>query len=220
MGGRSSTPGAGGSAPSGSGRGRPTGPSVGPSGDRGPPGGHVTVTPRDGDLRHRWLLLLRGDGHTDLEDAVLVGRSDVVLLDPFGQGDVADEGPVPELRPVDVLVLLLGLLLPLGADVEHTVGDGELDVLVGIDVGQLRPDDQRAFVDELLNPQPAALRIEIGHPAEHIRDLEPEPLGEVEALPAHQCHGNLLPMGGRNATLIVYVHLTHACPGPTRDEGP
>jgi hypothetical protein len=70
---------------------------------------------------------------------------------------------------------------------------------LSVDVGQLRPHDQRAAVDVLLDPHPTGLPIEIGHPAEHGRDLEPEPVREVEALPAHQCHGNLV--SDREATL-------------------
>src|SRR5918994_7814277 len=101
----------------GSGRGHFTGPGIGASGGREPPGASERSPPRDGDLGHRRLLLLGRHRGPDLQDAVLVARRDVVFLDALGQRHVADEGPVPELRPVGVLVLLLRPLLSLGTDV-------------------------------------------------------------------------------------------------------
>src|ERR671912_1828458 len=170
----------------------PTGPRSGCPASRSRPGSPT----RDGDLGNGRLLLLPGDRGPDLEDAVLVACGDVLVPDALGKRDVADEGAVPELRPVHVLALLLRLLLPVRLDVEHAVVDGQLDVPVGVDVGQLGPHDQRALVDELLDTQPTGVHIEVGHATEHLGNLEPEPLGKVEALPAHQCHGCLLSRGG------------------------
>jgi hypothetical protein len=79
--------------------------------------------------------------------------------------------------------------------VQHTLGDRQLDVLLGVDVGELDPDGQRALVHELLNPEPTGFPVEIEHPAEHVRDLEAEPVGALDALAANQCHRHLLSTG-------------------------
>src|SRR6266568_3728406 len=72
------------------------------------------------------LLLLGVQANGDGEDAVVVGRLDVVLVDVGWQRQAAGERAVPELRPV----LALGLVVPLGVDRQVAGADRHLDVLL------------------------------------------------------------------------------------------
>src|SRR5690606_26281708 len=122
---------------------------------------------RDGHLLHGLLRLLPGHRDPHLEDAVLVAGRDVVHVRPLRERNATRERAVAELRPVGLLGLGLAALLPAGVDVEHVVHDAQVDVLVGVDVRQLGPDDQGAVVvEELLDPQPARAGLVVPQPAE------------------------------------------------------
>src|SRR5581483_2884627 len=89
-----------------------------------------------GDFELLEVVLLGGrGGDLDGEDAVAVARRDVVFVRGAGQGQDAGERAVPELRPV----LALGLVVALRADREVTGAGGDLDILLRVDPGQLRP---------------------------------------------------------------------------------
>ena len=49
-------------------------------------------------------------------------------------------------------MILLGLLLAVRPNREHSIGHGHIDVLVGVDAGKLGADDERAVAHELLDP--------------------------------------------------------------------
>jgi hypothetical protein len=74
-----------------------------------------------------------------------------------------------------LLALGPGLLTALGVDVQHAVVDGELEILGGVDTGQLGPDHQRVALHGLLD----ADRQLGGHPAkgaergEQLRPVQP-----------------------------------------------
>ena len=78
----------------------------------------------------------------------MVGRLDVVLVDVARQRQATGERPVPELRPV----LALGLVVPLGVDRQVTGADRDFDVLLRVDPGQFGPDDVVVAVEVVLDP--------------------------------------------------------------------
>jgi len=56
-------------------------------------------------------------------------------------------------------VLLLGALTALGLDGEHALVNRDIQVLVRVDAGNLRPDDIPPVLDVLLDPH----GVEVGH---------------------------------------------------------
>ena len=62
----------------------------------------------------------------------------------------------------------------LGVDPDHAVGRGDLDVLVRVDVGQLRPHHEGVTVVELLHPEPLLTVVELEQPPPPLpRDRRP-----------------------------------------------
>src|SRR3990170_6708594 len=103
----------------------------------GEPGGRGLLA-RHLDL-HRLRLGSLALRDPDLKDAVLVGRRGLVALDPRRQRDGADEGPVAQLPPV-VVPLLLFLLGPgLTLNGQGVLGHADLDML-GVDPRQFGAD--------------------------------------------------------------------------------
>src|SRR5690606_14584777 len=108
----------------------------------------------DGDPL-RLLLGRLGPGHADGQDALVVGRLDVVHLDVGGKGEGAGEGAVAELRPAPLLLLLAALAV----DAQNAVRNGDVDVLVGVDAGQFGPDDVVAVLDVVLDAHRVLLAV-------------------------------------------------------------
>src|SRR5690606_19121431 len=92
------------------------------------------------------LLLLLAQAHADLEDAPVVGGLDVVLVGARGERDRPGERAVPELRALRLPLLVA----PLGVDGQDPVRQGDLDVLVRVDAGQLGPEHVPVVLDEVL----------------------------------------------------------------------
>src|SRR5579863_10426133 len=63
------------------------------------------------------------------------------------------ERAVAQLPAAEVLAFGLFLLPSLSADVQHTVGDCDLDIFVGIDAGHLGSDHHRSVLLVLLDPK-------------------------------------------------------------------
>lgn len=74
----------------------------------------------------------------DSQNSVAIQGLDVLLTCSRGEGEGAHEAAVVELRALTGLVLFLVLAF----DSEHAVGDGDLDVLLGIDSREFRADDE------------------------------------------------------------------------------
>ena len=128
------------------------------------------------------------DRNPDLQDAVLVGGGHVVGGCARRQLDGPVERSVLELRAVAVLVLVLGLGLALCLDAQFAVRDGDVHILVRIDVGHLRTDHHGLVLLELLDAQPGLVHVA----------LEPmlDQFLKVWPLTAYQCHGELLSSPG------------------------
>ena len=71
--------------------------------------------------------------HPYLEDPGLERCRDPVLVGAVGKADTPGEGSVAEFAAVLPVVSLLGALFALGADLELTVLDGDLQILVRVD---------------------------------------------------------------------------------------
>src|SRR5712691_8505814 len=128
------------------------------------------------------LLLLGVQADGDGEDAVVVGRLDVVLVDVGWQRQAAGERAVPELRPV----LALGPVVPLGVDRQVAGADRYLDILLRVDPGQFRPDHVVVTVEVILDPdrlgQVGAQRHErLLEPLNQVREHRPRVLAQQSA---------------------------------------
>ena len=135
-------------------------------------GGCHGVLDRDVLLGLLGFLLLQIDN--DLEDALVVAGLDVLVVGVGRQHDPAAEDAIPELgvRLVDLL------FLPLGADAEDPVADGNVDLLIGVDSRQLGTDDVMLVRHVILHPHALAKqRPEHGHRRIH-------PVEQVEERPA------------------------------------
>src|ERR1039458_3895264 len=116
-------------------------------------------SPGNGDLGRAGCSLRARD--PNLEHPVAVGGLDIVGHSTLGKCDVTLEFAIPEFGAVTPLALVLGLLLPMGADLDETITRVYLTVLRGVDVGQLCPHDERVTVVELFHPQPRLVAVKV-----------------------------------------------------------
>src|SRR6478752_6849533 len=108
----------------------------------------------DGDLAFGLYGL--GRVHADLEDAVLVGRRDRVGVGARGDAHAAGRLAVVELAAAGAGLLLGALVAAYRVDREQVVLEHDLDVLVGVDAGDLGPDDDVDVMHGALDADEAA----------------------------------------------------------------
>src|SRR6187549_2350299 len=150
--------------------------------------GCVDVGRRRAELDPAGPCLL-GLRHPDLEDAVLVGRGDLRVVDAGGEPDGARERAVTSLEAVETLALLLRLPTPLAGDGQRVVRNLDRDLALRqpgqieriYEVGVGLPHVERG--DPPLRTAVAAFEEPVeqsAHLGLHLRDL-------AKRLPTYEC---------------------------------